>query len=125
VHAGRLPPPLPVVGGPYTGKADLKHLWSLPVSGGVDLVLNGHNDAYERLKPMHTMGDVDHDSAPWTVIAGTGGRSPIPFSSVHRSSSARATVYGVYKMVLYPDRWVGAHKGTDGTTRDLRSIGCH
>jgi hypothetical protein len=59
------------------------------------------------------------------VIAGTGGRSLIPFSSVHRNSSARALVYGVYKMVLYPDRWVGAHKGTDGVTRDLRSIGCH
>jgi hypothetical protein len=34
-------------------------------------------------------------------------------------------VYGVYKMVPYPDRWIGAHKGTDGVTRDLRSIGCH
>jgi hypothetical protein len=95
------------------------------VSGGVDLVLNGHNHAYERLKPMRTMGDVDYDGAPWTVIAGTGGRSLIPFSSVHRNSSARAVVYGVYKMVLYPDRWVGAHKGTDGATRDLRSISCH
>ena len=63
--------------------------------------------------------------APWTVVAGTGGRSLIPFSSVHRNSSARALVYGVYKMVLYPDRWVGALKATDGTTRDLRSIGCH
>ena len=110
---------------PYTGKPDLKHLWSLLVSGGVDLVLNGHNHAYERLKPMRTMGDVDHDGAPWTVIAGTGGRSLIPFSSVHRNSSARATVYGVYKMILYPDRWIGAHKGADGATRDLRSIGCH
>jgi hypothetical protein len=47
-------------------------------------------------------------TGPWTVVAGTGGRSLIPFSSVHRNSSARALVYGVYKMVLYPDRWVGA-----------------
>jgi hypothetical protein len=64
VHGGLLPPPLPVVGRPYTGKAELWHLWSLLVSGGVDLVLNGHNHAYERLKPMRTMGDVDHDGAP-------------------------------------------------------------
>jgi hypothetical protein len=110
---------------PYTGRAELKHLWALLVGGGVDLVLNGHNHAYERLKPMRTMGDVDVDGAPWTVVAGTGGRSLIPFSSVHRNSSARALVYGVYKMVLYPDRWVGALKATDGSTRDLRSIGCH
>jgi hypothetical protein len=47
---------------PSTGKSELKHLWSLLVSGGAD------------------------------------------------SSSARAPVYGVYTMVLYPDRWVGAHK---------------
>jgi hypothetical protein len=29
---------------------------------------------------------------------------------VCRNSSARALVYGVYKMVPYPDRWIGAHK---------------
>jgi hypothetical protein len=110
---------------PYTGKTELRHLWALLVAGGVDLVLNGHNHAYERLKPMRTTGDVGVDGAPWTVVAGTGGRSLIPFSSVHRNSSARARVYGVHKMVLYPDRWVGALKATDGTTRDLRSIGCH
>jgi len=51
--------------------------------------------------------------------------SLIGFSSVHRNSSARAVVYGVYKMVLYPDRWVSALKAADGSTRDLRSIACH
>jgi acid phosphatase type 7 len=111
--------------GAHTGKPELKHLWAQLVAGGVDLVLNGHNHVYERLKPMRTMGDVDYDGAPWTVIAGTGGRSLVPITSVHPNSVARAAVYGVYKMVLYPDRWVGAHKGTDGITRDRRSIGCH
>jgi hypothetical protein len=110
---------------PFTGKPELKHLWALLVAGGVDVVLNGHNHAYERLKPVRTMGDVDDHGAPWTIVAGTGGRSLIPYTSVHRNSVYRTVRYGVYKMVLYPDRWVGAHKGTDGVTRDLRSIGCH
>ncbi|HEV8560582.1 MAG TPA: metallophosphoesterase [Actinophytocola sp.] len=110
---------------PFTGKPELKHLWALLVAGGVDVVLNGHNHAYERLKPMRTMGDVDHRGAPWTIVAGTGGRSLIPYTSVHRNSVYRAMRYGIYKMVLYPDRWVGGHKGTDGVTRDLHSIGCH
>ena len=70
------------------------------------------------------MGEVD-DHAPWTVIAGTGGRSLVPITSVHPNSVARAAVFGVYKMVLYPDRSVGAHKGTDGKTRYRRSIGRH
>jgi acid phosphatase type 7 len=111
--------------GTHVGKPELKHLWAQMVAGGVDLVLNGHNHVYERLKPMRTAGDVDMDGAPWTVVAGTGGRSLVPISSVHPNSVARAAVYGVYKMVLYPDRWVGAHKGIDGKTRDLRSIACH
>jgi hypothetical protein len=110
---------------PFTGKPALKHLWAQLVAGGVDVVLNGHNHAYERLKPMRTMGNVDYHGAPWTIVAGTGGRSLIPYRSVHPNSMYRAVRYGVYKMVLYPDRWVGAHKGTDGVTRDLRSIGCH
>lgn len=110
--------------GAHTGKPELKYLWAQLVAGGVDLVLNGHNHTYERLKPMRTMGEVD-GHAPWTVIAGTGGRSLVPITSVHPNSVARAAVYGVYKMVLYPDRWVGAHKGTDGITRDRRSIACH
>jgi acid phosphatase type 7 len=91
----------------HTGKHELKHLWAQLVAGGVDLVLNGHHHVSERLKPMRTMGDVD-DHAPWTVVAGTGGRSLVPITSVHPNSVARAAVYGVYKMVLYPDRWVGA-----------------
>jgi acid phosphatase type 7 len=110
---------------PYTGKKELSHLWALLVAGGVDVVLNGHNHAYERLKPMRTMGSVDYRGAPWTIVAGTGGRSLIPYTSVHRNSAYRTVRYGVYKMVLFPDRWVGAHKGTDGVTRDLHSIGCH
>jgi hypothetical protein len=35
---------------PFTGKKELSHLWALLVAGGVDVVLNGHNHAYERLK---------------------------------------------------------------------------
>jgi hypothetical protein len=126
LHDGLLPPPVPVVGGPSSpASRSSSNLWALLVAGGVDVVLNGHNHAYERLKPMRTMGDVDYHGAPWTIVAGTGGRSLIPYTSVHRNSVYRTVRYGVYKMVLYPDRWVGAHKGTDGVTRDLRSIGCH
>lgn len=110
---------------PYTGKKELSQVWALLVAGGVDVVLNGHNHAYERLKPMRTTGNVDYRGAPWTIVAGTGGRSLIPYASVHRNSVYRTVRYGVYKMVLYPDRWVGVHKGIDGVTRDLRSIGCH
>ena len=75
---------------------------ALLVAGGVDVVLNGHNHAYERLKPMRTTGIVDYGGAPWTIVAGTGGRSLIPYTSVHRNSVYRAVRYSVYKMVLYP-----------------------
>ena len=106
--------------GTHVGKPELKHLWA---QHGRRWRRPGPRRPQPRLRApqaQRTAGDVDMDGAPWTVVAGSGGRSLVPISSVHPNSVARAAVYGVFKMILYPDRWVGAHKGTDGKTRDLR-----
>jgi hypothetical protein len=34
-------------------------------------------------------------------------------------------VYGVYRLILYPDHWVGAFKGVDGNTYDHTGQYCH
>jgi hypothetical protein len=72
------------------------HLWALLVAGGVDVVLNGHNHAYERLKPMRTMGDVDHRGALRRLQDG----------AVSRPLGRRP-------------------QGHRRVTRDLHAIGCH
>jgi hypothetical protein len=95
------------------------------VAGDVDVVLNGHNHIYERLKPMRTTGVVDVADAPWTIVAGTGGRSIYPVNRVHPNSVHRVRRYGVYRLIMYPDRWIGAFKGVDGKTYDHAGQRCH
>ena len=109
----------------HGGSPELAHLWAQLVAGGVDVVLNGHNHVYERLKPMRTTVEVDLNGAPWTIVAGTGGRSIHPVNRVHPSSVSRVRTYGVYRLILYPDHWVGAFKGVDGNTYDHAGQYCH
>jgi hypothetical protein len=109
----------------HGGAPELAHLWAQLVAGGVDLVLNGHNHLYERLKPMRTTGNVDLTGAPWTIVAGTGGRSIHPVNRVHPSSVNRVRKYGVYRLIMYPDRWVGAFKAVDGKSYDHAGQRCH
>jgi hypothetical protein len=109
----------------HGGTAELAHLWAQLVAGDVDVVLNGHNHVYERLKPMRTPGNVDMTDAPWTIVAGTGGRSIYPVNRVHPASVYRLRRYGVYRLIMYPDRWIGAFKGVDGNTYDRTGQRCH
>jgi hypothetical protein len=109
----------------HGGSPELAHLWAQLVAGGVDVVLNGHNHIYERLKPMRTTGVVDVADAPWTIVAGTGGRSIHPVNRVHPNSVYRLRKYGVYRLIMYPDRWIGAFKGVDGKTYDHAGQRCH
>jgi hypothetical protein len=74
---------------------------------------------------MRTPGNVDLAGAPWTIVAGTGGRSVHPVDRVHPSSVYRLRSYGVYRLIMYPDRWIGAFKGVDGNTYDRTGQRCH
>jgi len=52
--------------------------------------------SYRSSTGAHTgKAELKHLHAPWTVIAGTGGRSLVPITSVHPNSVARAAVFGV------------------------------
>ena len=57
--------------------------------------------------------------------AGTGGRSIYPVNRVHPASVYRLRRYGVYRLIMYPDRWIGAFKGVDGNTYDRTGQRCH
>jgi hypothetical protein len=59
------------------------------------------------------------------AAAGTGGRSIHPVNRVHPSSVSRVRTDGVYRLILYPDHWVGAFKGVDGNTYDHAGQYCH
>ena len=59
------------------------------------------------------------------LVAGTGGRSIHPVNRVHPNSVSRLRAYGVYRLIMYPDHWVGAFKGVDGSTHDYTGQHCH
>jgi hypothetical protein len=47
-------------------------------------------------------------------------RSPGASNPVHRLGKD-----GAYRLLLYPDRWIGAFKGVDKTTDDHAGQRCH
>jgi acid phosphatase type 7 len=124
---------------PTTGNRSLSVIWPTLVTENVDLYIAGHNHAYERLKPMRTKGNVDADWGPNDgddghagipqIVAGTGGRSLLPFTSVHPNSAFRLSGhYGIFKIVPdYPSagQWLQAFKGTDTRTYDRVPFRCH
>lgn len=105
------------------------------VSNDVDIYLAGHQHAYERLKPIRTMGNIDYDFGSGdgddghmgvrSITAGTGGRSLIPFNSAYHASAYRRVAYGIFKIVPYPNQMITAFKDVNGSTYDRVGWGCH
>jgi len=94
---------------------------------GVDLVVSGHNHAYERFKPMLADGTLNYDRGIRSTIIGTGGKSLIPFTGAVAANSAYRDDdhFGVLKLVLRPTGWIQAFKTTDGQSLDAVAAGCH
>ena len=125
---------------PFSGTPDMATIWPTMVLEDVEMYISGHNHSYERGLPMRTMGNVDEDWGPgdgddghggvrW-VVAGTGGRSLIAFTGASPSSSVIRIGgrYGIFKIVpdyVAPNSFLTAFKGTDGSTHDRVSWGCH
>jgi hypothetical protein len=116
---------------PYSGKPAMRTLWDIMdnqgAARGVDLVLNGHNHAYERLQPMIYNGTVDSGRGIHTNIVGTGGRDLIKFSGTPHPARAAADDKhdGFLKLVLRADGWTQSFKRTDGTSYDTRRMTCN
>jgi hypothetical protein len=49
----------------------------------------------------------------------------LPGEPVHPNSVHRVRRYGVYRLIMYPERWIGAFKGVDGKTYDHAGQRCH
>jgi hypothetical protein len=112
---------------PHAGKAAMRPLWDIMVGGGVDLVVSGHNHAYERFKPMLGDGTLDYARGVRSDIVGTGGKSLIPFSGAVAANSAYRTAahFGVLKLTLKSTSWSSAFMPIDGQPIDAVSAGCH
>ncbi|MFD4673933.1 discoidin domain-containing protein [Lentzea sp. NPDC058450] len=59
--------------GQYGDKAVMAPLWNAFADAKADLVLNGHDHHYERLKPLNKSGSVDEANGLRAAIVGIGG----------------------------------------------------
>jgi hypothetical protein len=119
--------PLFATKAPHAGQPAMRPLWDIMDGRGVDLVVSGHNHAYERFKPMLADGSLDYSTGIRSTIVGTGGRSLTAFSGAVAPNSAYRDDrhFGVLKLRLSSTGWTQAFKTTDGQSLDAVSAGCH
>jgi hypothetical protein len=95
-------------------------LWdALAATGGLEIVLTGHNHQYERFAPMDCAGRASADGARSFVI-GSGGKDLYDFGAAEAGSEFRnSTDFGVLKLVLHEDSYewefIASGRGGDGS----------
>lgn len=112
------------------GPADqIRPLWRLLYTSGVDVILNGHSHDYERFAPMDPDGDIDRVRGIREFIVGTGGKSHrslhdgdiLPQSQAHNDNS-----YGVLYLWLRPTGYSWSFQPVPGADfTDWGSDSCH
>ena len=108
-------------------KVLLEWISKVAVAWKADLLLAGHNHAYERLKPVDPYTEkVSYKRGIRQFVVGTGGYSQIPFrGKVHPASAARVSgVYGALRLRLSATGWRSHFLGIDGSIRDPAAAGC-
>jgi len=114
--------------GRYGDKSeDVRALFDAAHSGGVDVVLSGHEHFYERFGPQDGEGRADPARGVRQFTVGIGGKGPHGFVTVAPNSEFRtASVIGVLEMTLrdggYDWRLVRA---PTSSIFDSGSGGCH
>ena len=77
--------------------------WQALYDGNADLILNGHDHAYERFAPQDPGGNVDPVRGIREFIAGTGGHSHQKSVLPEPNSEQRdARDFGVLRLTLHP-----------------------
>jgi hypothetical protein len=78
-------------------------LWNALYASRADVVLNGHEHAYERFAKQNPSGQPDPQGIR-QVTVGTGGASHYGFSTPLPTSEVRnGTTFGVLKLTLHPN----------------------
>jgi Tol biopolymer transport system component len=84
----------------------VRPLWNALVEAGVEVVLTGHDHAYERFAPLDAAGQVDPERGIRQFVVGTGGKSHQRASAPIQGSEIRnSRVYGVLRMRLRPSSY--------------------
>jgi alkaline phosphatase len=110
----------------HHGDADaVEPLWAALRTGGVDLVLAGHDHHYERFAPLAPDGKADEAAGIVSLVVGTGGKSHYPTLGTHAHSAVRVVDrYGA--LVLLPKKGGALMRfvGVDGAVHDHAELRC-
>jgi hypothetical protein len=107
---------------------DICPLWdALAATGGLEIVLAGHNHQYERFAPMDCAGRASADGARSFVI-GSGGASLYDFAETQPGSEFRNNSdFGVLRLELYETSYewefIASGIGHDGETVETGNAG--
>ncbi len=93
--------------GRHGDTAPVAAFWVDLYRAGVDVVLNGHDHAYERFVPQDPGGAADEARGIRQFVVGTGGAELYPFTTTAPATSeVRADdVFGVLEMSLHQDSY--------------------
>lgn len=95
-------------------------LWdTLAATGGLEMVLFGHNHQYERFAPMDCNGQTGPNGVP-SFVVGSGGKDLYGFGAMEAGSEFQnASDLGVLELVLYQDsyewQFIAAGRAQGGT----------
>ena len=110
-----------------TDGPDMSAIWQVLHIAGAEMLLSGHEHAYERFAPQDPEGNLDAESGVRQFIVGTGGASLRNVEDVQPHSEARNTeAFGVLKLTLAPDSYAWEFVPIDGQEYAARGTGeCH
>jgi hypothetical protein len=92
----------PLFSSGYNGnQPKMKPTWDTLYAANVDVVVNGHDHAYERFAPQDPNGVADSERGIREFVVGTGGINLRPFETIEPNSEVRnADAYGLLKLTL-------------------------
>lgn len=100
--------------------------WDALYVAGADLVLNGHDDDYERFATQDPSGAADPSRGITEVVVGTGGAALRPFGPAIANDLVRSSLtHGVLVLTLQPSGWSFRFVSTDGSFSDRGQGTCH
>jgi hypothetical protein len=81
-------------------------IWQDLYDAHAEIVLSGHDHAYERFAPQNPSGGLDNANGIVEWVVGTGGANHYTFPNIQPNSLVRDnTAFGVLKLTLSPNGW--------------------
>lgn len=111
--------------GPNGPNPQLRDVWDVMYSQGVDVVVSGHDHMYERHAPQDASGRSDPAKGIRLFIAGTGGAPPYGRARAAAHSEILLTNHGVLRLKLEPALYEWEFHDMNGAVLDRGLNVCH